>query len=55
MRREFLETIVATDEHPPSEFRTNGVVKNIDAFAEAFGLQPGDALYLPPEERVRIW
>ena len=51
MRREFLETIVATDEHPPSEFRTNGVVKNIDAF----GLQPGDALYLPPEERVRIW
>ena len=51
MRREFLETIVATDEHPPSEFRTNGVFKNIDAF----GLQPGDALYLPPEERVRIW
>jgi len=38
-----------------SEFRANGVVKNIDAFAEAFGLQPGDALYLPPEERVRIW
>ncbi len=55
MRREFLETTVATDEHPPSEFRANGVVKNIDAFAEAFGLQPGDALYLPPEERVRIW
>jgi len=55
MRREFLETTVATDEHPPSEFRANGVVKNIDAFAEAFGLQPGDALCLPPEERVRIW
>ena len=55
MRREFLETTVATDEHPPSEFRANGVVKNIDAFAEAFGLQPGDGLYLPPEERVRIW
>ena len=55
MRREFLETTVATDEHPPSEFRANGVVKNIDAFAEAFGLQPGDALYLPPEERVHIW
>ena len=54
-RVERTETQLATDPHSPQEFRTNGVVKNIDAFAEAFGLQPGDALYLPPEERVRIW
>ena len=54
-RVERAETQLATDPHSPQEFRTNGVVKNIDAFAEAFGLQPGDALYLPPEERVRIW
>jgi Predicted metalloendopeptidase len=54
-RVERAETQLATDPHSPNEFRTNGVVKNIDAFAEAFGLQPGDGLYLPPEERVRIW
>ena len=54
-RVERTETQLATDPHSPQELRTNGVVKNIDAFAEAFGLQPGDALYLPPEERVRIW
>ena len=54
-RVERAETQLATDPHSPQEFRTNGVVKNIDAFAEAFGLQPGDGLYLPPEQRVRIW
>ncbi|MDK6630621.1 M13-type metalloendopeptidase, partial [Actinotignum timonense] len=43
------------DPHSPSEFRCNGTVKNIDAFAQAFGLEEGDGLYLAPEERVRIW
>lgn len=46
---------VATDPHSPAEFRCNGVVKNVDAFAEAFDLKPEDALYLAPEDRVRIW
>ncbi|MCF2705856.1 peptidase M13 [Arcanobacterium haemolyticum] len=54
-RTEFLKTLIATDPHSPAEFRCNGVVKNIDAFAEAFDVKEGDALYLPPEERVRIW
>ncbi|MGO1590899.1 MAG: M13 family metallopeptidase [Ancrocorticia sp.] len=54
-RSELLETLIATDPHSPAEFRCNGVVKNVDAFADAFGVQAGDALYLPPEERVRIW
>jgi len=31
------------------------VVRNVDEFYEAFDVQPGDALYLAPEERVRIW
>ncbi|MDD9207172.1 peptidase M13 [Georgenia sp. 10Sc9-8] len=43
------------DPHSPAEFRCNGVVRNMDTFAEAFDVRPGDALYLPPEERVRIW
>ena len=43
------------DRHSPEEFRCNGVVRNIDAFAEAFTIRPDDALYLAPEKRVRIW
>jgi len=33
----------------------NGVVRNIDAWYAAFNARPGDKLYLPPQERVRIW
>ena len=46
---------LATDPHSPPEFRCNGVIRNIDGFATAFDVQPGDALYLDPDERVRIW
>ena len=38
-----------------SDIRINGVVRNIPEFYSAFGVKPGDALYLPPEERVKIW
>jgi endothelin-converting enzyme/putative endopeptidase len=44
-----------TDPHSPPYYRINGVVRNIDAWYEAFGVQEGDKMYLPPEERVRIW
>jgi putative endopeptidase len=46
---------ILSDVHSPGEFRVNGVVRNIDAWYEAFGVKPGDKLYLPPEQRVRIW
>ncbi len=46
---------LATDPHSPEEFRCNGVVRNIDEFYPAFDVRPGDALYLAPDERVRIW
>lgn len=41
--------------HSPAMFRVNGVVRNVDAWYVAFGVKPSDKLYLPPEERVRIW
>ena len=44
-----------TDSHSPEEYRVNGVVRNLDEWYEAFGVKPGDAMYLPPEQRVRIW
>ena len=47
--------LLTIDPHSPNEFRCNGVVRNLDTFVEAFDVQPDDALYLPPEERVSIW
>ena len=46
---------LATDPHSPPEFRCNGVVRNLDAFHEAFEVGTDDALYLEPDGRVRIW
>ncbi|MFC9359764.1 M13 family metallopeptidase [Rhodococcus sp. NPDC057014] len=46
---------LAVDPHSPPEFRCNGVIRNLDTFHDAFDVQPGDALYLDPEERVKIW
>ncbi|MBJ7476166.1 M13 family metallopeptidase [Rhodococcus erythropolis] len=46
---------LAVDPHSPPEFRCNGVVRNLDTFHEEFDVKPGDALYLDPEKRVKIW
>ncbi|MDO5633900.1 MAG: M13-type metalloendopeptidase [Micrococcus sp.] len=54
-RTETMITRLASDPHSPNEFRCNQVVKNIDAFHEAYGTQPGDGMWLDPEERVTIW
>ncbi len=46
---------LAVDPHSPPEFRCNGVVRNIDAFYDAFGVTDSDALFLDKQSRVRIW
>jgi putative endopeptidase len=46
---------LATDPHSPNEFRCNGVVRNVDEFYAAYDVTPDAALYLEPQERVRIW
>ena len=54
--REDLERqLILTDPHSPDKYRTNGIVRNVDAWYKAFNVQPGDKLYLPPEQRVHIW
>ena len=44
-----------TDPHSPERFRVNGVVRQMDAWYDAFDVTAEDELYLPPEERVHIW
>ena len=51
---ELLKRLV-TDPHSPSEFRANGPTSNIDAFYDAFDVKPGDKMYRPPADRVKIW
>jgi len=53
--REALQAQLANDVHAPFEVRVNGVVRNIDAWYEAFGVHVGQRLYLSPGQRVRIW
>ena len=44
-----------TDPHSPGEFRANGTMRNQPGFYKAFGVKPGDKMYLPPKERVIMW
>ena len=43
------------DPHSPSRYRVNGPITNIDAFYQAFDIKPGDKLYRPEEQRIKIW
>ncbi len=54
-RPEALITQLTNDPHSPDEFRCNQVVRNVPAFYDAFGVTGDDALWLPPEQRVKIW
>ena len=46
---------VATDPHSPGEFRALGSLSNMNEFYEAFDVKEGDAMYIEPEKRVKIW
>ncbi|HEY3891753.1 MAG TPA: M13 family metallopeptidase [Bradyrhizobium sp.] len=43
------------DPHSPGQFRADGALRNQNAFVDAFAVQPGDAMYLPPEQRISLW
>ena len=55
IRDEALLQQLRTDPHSPATARVNEVVRNVDAWYSAFGVKPGDKLYLTPEQRVHIW
>ena len=52
---ESLRARLLSAPHSPMKLRVNGMIRNIDEWYEAFDVQEGDAMYIPPEERVRIW
>jgi predicted metalloendopeptidase len=54
-RDQLIPMILASDVHAPDRFRVDGALRNIDAWYTAFDVKPGDKLYLPPDQRVRVW
>jgi putative endopeptidase len=54
-RDEELASRILSDVHSPSFLRVNGPFTNIDEFYQAFNIKPGDKLYRPEAERVKIW
>ncbi len=54
-REEALRQQLVNGPHSPPQYRVNGIVRNFDEWYEAFGVTEENALYLPPEERIRIW
>ena len=54
-RDDALRQQLVGDSHSPGMIRAAGPLRNLDAWYEAFGVKPGDRLYIPPDERVRIW
>ena len=54
VREPALRQQILGDGHAPNEYRAD-TVRNIDAWYDAFGVKPGQALYLAPADRVRVW
>ncbi|WP_374405618.1 M13 family metallopeptidase [Pelagerythrobacter sp.] len=54
MREEALRQRIATDGHAPGQYRAL-TVRNMEPWYQAFGVKEGDELYLPPEQRVKVW
>ncbi|MGZ3246690.1 MAG: M13 family metallopeptidase [Croceibacterium sp.] len=54
-REDSLRQQVTTDPHSPPRYRTIVPLRDLDAWYKAFNIQPGDKLYIAPEDRVHIW
>lgn len=55
IRDEALKNQIKTDPHSPGQYRATQPLLNIDVFYETFDIKEGDAMYLEPEKRVKIW
>jgi putative endopeptidase len=54
-RPENVRQRLVSDPHSPPEARVDVPPRNIDAFYEAFGVKPGDKMFVDPEARARVW
>ena len=54
-REDAIKSQATSDPHTPDRFRVLGPLPNVDAWYAAFNVKPGDAMYIPPEQRARIW
>ena len=54
-RDEAIKSQVKTDPHSPGMYRAYVPIQNVDAFYQAFGIKPGDKMYIEPAKRVKIW
>jgi putative endopeptidase len=54
-RPEVTADRLLTDVHSPAKYRVNGPFPNVPEFYEAFGIKPGDKMYLPADQRVHLW
>ncbi len=54
-REAIVRQLLLSDPHAPGQYRAMVPVENNDAFQRAFDVKPGDKMYLPPDQRVRIW
>ncbi|NNF59241.1 MAG: M13 family metallopeptidase [Rhodothermaceae bacterium] len=54
-RDAFLRQLLQVDPHAPGQYRAVGPLPHIPAFYAAFNLEPGDGMYVAPEERIKLW
>ena len=54
-RNEALANQIMTDVHSPANLRVNGPFANVDAFYKAFNVKPGNKMYVPEKDRIKIW
>ena len=47
--------LTKVDEHSLAKNRVNGILPHVTAWYDAFGIKPGDYLYIEPEKRVKLW
>jgi putative endopeptidase len=55
IRDDYLRQMVASNPHSPAVYRVNGTFRNIPGWYAAFDVQPGDKMYVAPDQRVKIW
>lgn len=55
MKDKFLRYWINNNPHSPPMWRVNGPLMNTPGFYTAFDIKPGDNMYLPKEDRIRVW